>query len=324
MKLSIINLAVSSWTWHDSFYAGDLHLLQVPEKAKQSNINLVELNDTMLPVGRFSRVQQWVRYALGYQASPKKQRKYRAATIAKLGQELDKHDVECISWAIDSDFTLDHSDWREELAYIITGFQTAQSLKAKYLRFTLGGAAAMGAEVDHIVVSRLKLISSIANKLYPTVKPIVENNFGISANTDRFLSMLSQVPDIGICFDPSKLPQLDEDQTWKKLAAQAELFHLKVYEFDSHQLDKELNYIEVLRCLSENNYDGFIVVACEGEGNPSNVLKLVKQYLKTWSPLVTLAIPDTGSFTVNPVNSDAAPRYNLLSSFGASYSETKS
>jgi len=51
-------LGVSSWSWHEPYYAGRWSLLDLPDGAHQAGLSLIEANDFMLPPPRFSRVRQ--------------------------------------------------------------------------------------------------------------------------------------------------------------------------------------------------------------------------------------------------------------------------
>ena len=254
----------------------------MPGLAKKASINSVELNDFMLPAGRWSRVWNWMAYIWGYRATSKKMRKYTRRTINKLNAELEKYNIQCTSWTIDSDLTVDDVAWRDELAYIITGFKTAEILGAKYLRITLGGAACMGPEIDPIVSSRLKFIAALRKNLFPDIEPVVENHWGLSTEPDRFLSIMAEAPEIGICFDPGNTPKINQEANWEKLAAKTKLFHLKIYDLDLEKIDKDLNYPMIFQLLAKENYSGKFVIEYEGDENPDMILSKFLNGISNW------------------------------------------
>lgn len=282
MTLTKDNLSVSTWTWHSQYYLGELSLLDAPKLVRKAGLGSVELNDFMLPPGRFSRLRNWAGYLWGYRKQSKKMQKYVGSTIKKLKSELDKQNIACLSWTIDSDFTVDSIAWRDELAYIISGFKTAERLNAKYLRFTIGGAACMGPEIDPLVISRLKFVSSVSEHLFPNVEPVVENHWGITTEPTRFLALLDHVPNIGICFDPGNTPRVNQEINWRLLASRTKLFHLKIYDLDKNQIDQHLDYRTVFQILHEQKYNGKFVIEYEGDGNPDLVLAQLLGGLSDW------------------------------------------
>lgn len=306
MTLTKENLSVSTWTWHSKYYTGDLSLLDAPRLVNKAGLQTVELNDFMLPPGRFSRLRNWAGYLWGYRKQSRKMLKYVGSTLKKLKSELDKNQVECLSWTIDSDFTVDDIAWRDELAYIISGFKTAEQLNAKFLRLTLGGAACMGPEIDPLVISRLKFVSAVAQHLFPNIEPVVENHWGISTEPTRFLALLDHVPNIGICFDPGNTPKVNQEINWRLLASRTKLFHLKIYDLDKHHIDQHLDYRTVFQILHEQNYSGKFVIEYEGDGNPDQVLAQLLNGLSDWRDSGFRRMPRSVPKST-PASSDSLP-----------------
>ena len=276
------SIAVSSWTWHDSFYKGELNLVEIPAKARAAGINQVELNDFMLPPGRWSRTRKLFRTVFGYEKRGPKQQRYIPSTINELINQLKTHEVTCISWSIESDLTVSEDQWRKELAYIIKGMQTAAQLNAEMIRLTIGGSERMDADIDHKVIRRLKLIAALCQRLFPTIQPVVENHWGLTTDINRFLKILAAVPSIKTCFDPGNIPSNDRELAWQNLAVSAHLFHLKIIEHHPDKLDSDIDYQTVFKHLINNKYAGKIVIEYEGNQDPAETLKEVQAQLNKW------------------------------------------
>lgn len=273
-------IAVSSWTWHDAFYKGDLHLLHIPAKARESGISQVELNDFMLPPGRWSRSRGLFRWLFGQHNKNPKQRRYLQSTLSKLADELHENNVDCISWAIETNFTVAESLWQEELAYIKMGVQTAAKLKANMIRLTIGGSAQMGMEVDQLVIQRLKTILAHCKRSFPIVRPIVENHWGLTTDIGRYLKIIEAVDGTGVCFDPGNIAKQDQEEAWGRLAAKAAIFHLKIYHYHPDQLDQNIAYCTIFDALAANDYKGKVVIEYEGGEEPAETLKLILAQLR--------------------------------------------
>ncbi|MFK7803346.1 MAG: sugar phosphate isomerase/epimerase family protein [Anaerolineae bacterium] len=285
MLFSSKKIAVSSWTWHDAFYKGEISLIEIPAKSRQAGIGQVELNDFMLPPGRWSRTRELFRSIFGYENGSKKQQRYQPSTINKLIGQLKAHNVQCITWSIESDLTCSEELWRKELAYIIKGLQTTAQLDAQMIRMTLGGSERMGPEIDYLIIRRLKLIISLCKELFPTIQLIVENHWGITTDISRFLNIIDAVDGIGVCFDPGNVGGQTREQDWRKLAEKAQLFHLKIYEHDTEKMDQTIDYIKVFEELGLNDYTGKLVIEHEGSSDPSETLESILAQLKQWPTL---------------------------------------
>lgn len=275
-------IAVSSWTWHRAFHKGELSLVDIPAKAREAGISQVELNDFMLPPGRWSRTRKLLRGLFDNQDTNSKQARYRQSTFNDLIFELHKHDVQCISWTVESDLTVSEDLWLKELAYIIAGIEAATQLKANMVRLLIGGSDQMGANVDHLVTQRLKLISAICHQLFPAIQPVVENHWGLTSNIDRFLKLLEITPGIGICFDPGNTSRDNVEKAWGKLAAKAMLFHLKIYTLHPEKLDQDMAYQTIFQQLANAGYSGKLVIEYEGDEEAAETLQSVLKQLDTW------------------------------------------
>lgn len=276
------SLATSSWTWHAPFYQGELSVVDIPAAAQAAGIDQVELNDFMLPPGRWSRTRNLFRTLFTPNRPKTKQQRYRQSTIDQISQQLNQHAVSCISWSIESDLTVSAKAWEHELAYITTGMRTAVQLNAHLIRLTIGGSAQMGAQIDQQVIGRLRQIAALCHKQFPTLRPVVENHWGLTTDIGRFLKILAAVPTIGLCFDPGNIPPADRETAWPQLARQADHVHLKIIDYHPEKLDSDIDYRTIFQQLAAHNYTGKLVIEYEGDHNPADLLKQVKSQLAHW------------------------------------------
>ncbi|MEM8858877.1 MAG: TIM barrel protein [Chloroflexota bacterium] len=275
-------VAVSSWAWHDAFYKGDFSLIDVPAKANALGIYHVELNDFMLPPGRLSRTRAFFATLINKSPSHPSLKRYVPSTMRKLKNELKKNKVQCNSWTVDSDLTGSESMWRNELQYILKAWQAAADLDATYLRITLGGTEHIGDHIDDLVARRLNMLAALGNMFYPSVKLLVENHWGISTNISRFLNIVNQADDVGVCFDPGNVPFAKRRDDWSRLASRAEMFHLKVFNLDHSKIDQEIEYDFLFNLLAHEYFAGPCVIEYEGNGNPDESVREIFAQMMSW------------------------------------------
>ncbi len=148
----MVPLAVSSWSWHEDFYAGRLTLLDVPAAAASLGLDQVELNDFMLPSPRLGRVR---RFFMARPAGPAHAWRYDDATLHRLKAELDRTGVGCLAWTVDSDLTVPGRYWPSQERYLHRAMDVARLLGAPVLRLTLGGDPAQDILADGRAANRL-------------------------------------------------------------------------------------------------------------------------------------------------------------------------
>ncbi len=280
-------LAVSSWSWHDAYYAGAWSLLNLPADAASVGIPAIECNDFMLPPPRFSRVRRpLLSLAPG---APGELWRYSRATLHRLSARAAESRVSVLAWTINSDFTAPVSQWPAQQLYLRRGEAAARQLQGRLLRINLGGSADTPRARDEVIVSRLSSFVANSQRRYPGVKITLENHWGISTDIDRHLSIFDQVAarlgpslreNFGCCFDPGNMPQGSErERWWQQLARRANHYHLKTSEFDDEGMEKTLPHTHLFELLQATGYRGDITIEYAGDGN---AVEGVKQSILLW------------------------------------------
>ena len=257
-------LALSSWCFHELFYEGKLSLLDMPAYAAQLGFTQVELNDFMLPAPRWSRLRRPLLKIFNASA-PQEMWRYTDDNLHRVRSALDNAKVSCLSWTLDTDFTVSDAAWGAQLKYIGWGVKAASLLKAKIIRITLGGEAHSTHHSEYLIIKRLKTIAS----LHPQITFVVENHWGLSTDIDLFLKIMAEVraPNCGVCFDPANMPQEDRQRYWEGLARQAVHFHFKTLSFNGRGDEATLDYEHLFSLMNQVGYKGAMVLEFEGKGD---------------------------------------------------------
>ena len=269
----MIPLAVSSWSWHDDFYAGRLNLLDVPAAAASLGLDQVELNDFMLPSPRLGRVR---RLFMARPAGPAHAWRYSDATLHRLKAELDRTGVGCLAWTVDSDLTVPGRFWPSQARYLNRAMQTAKVLGASVLRLTLGGHPDQSPVADGRAANRLAKLTRESQQICPGLTLAVENHWGLSTDFRRLLAILDRADTIlpaherdqlGLCFDPGNVPPADRAEAWPHLAWRAVHFHFKTHTFTPGGDEAAIPYDLLFRILADRAYVGASVIEFEGDGD---------------------------------------------------------
>jgi sugar phosphate isomerase/epimerase len=275
----VIPLAVSSWSWHSDFYAGHLHLADVPAAAVALGFDQVELNDFMLPSPRFGRVR---RFFSVRPAGPQQSWRYDDASLHRLKAELDRTGVHCLAWTVDADLTVPGRYWPAHERYLHRAMGTARLLGATVLRVSVGGAADQSVLADGRVVNRLGKLVMASQRLCPGLTLAVENHWGITTDFRRLLAILDGArmtlpaayrEQVGVCFDPGNLPAADRAEGWPYLAWQARHFHFKTHTFTPSGDESTLPYDLILAMLVDSGYTGATTIEFEGDGDPADGIR---------------------------------------------------
>lgn len=291
-------LAVSSWSWHEPYYAGRWSLLDLPDGARQAGLSLIEANDFMLPPPRFSRVRRPL-WRLLPGASPElwryswrslEQLKHRAMRHSEHGQEIGSirkgnaaaTQTPVLCWTINSDFAVPGWAWPVQQHYLRWGIAAARHLQAPLLRLNLGGQPDTPASLDNQIVSRLVKFVQASQRGVPGLTLTVENHWGLSTDIDRHLRLVAQAKSqlpvgmqdrLGCCFDPGNMPEGDRERWWRGLAAAANHFHFKTTAFDERGRDPHLPHDHILALLREANYQRDVTIEFQGDGDPIEGIK---------------------------------------------------
>lgn len=270
-------LAVSSWSWHAPYYAGEWSLLDQPAAAYSLNIKAIECNDFMLPPPRLSRVRRPLLSLLP--GAPPELWRYSRATLRRLQINAEENRTAIICWTINSDFAVPALNWPAQRLYLQRGLAAARMLRTPLLRVNLGGAPETPAERDPLVVSRLAAFVEDSQRHYPGVAITVENHWGISTDIDRHLRIVDAVaerlaPEVrerfGCCFDPGNMPDGPErPRWWRELAKRANHYHLKETGTDAAGEEGDLPHPSLFALLEEVGYEGNVTIEFAGDGDPA-------------------------------------------------------
>jgi len=275
----MVPLAVSSWSWHEDFYAGRLTLLDVPAAAASLGLDQVELNDFMLPSPRFGRVR---RLLSARPAGPLNAWRYDDATFSQLKAELKRTGVGCLAWTVDSDLTVPGRYWPSQERYLHRAMDAAQTLGASILRLTLGGHPDDSILADGRAANRLGRLGLESQRRAPGLILAVENHWGLTTDFRRLLSILDTAnltlpalyrPQLGVCFDPGNVPPADRAEGWPHLAWRAVHFHFKTHAFTPAGDESAIPYDLLLRILADREYGGATVIEFEGEGEAATGIR---------------------------------------------------
>ena len=268
-------LAVSSWSWHEPYYAGRWWLLDLPDGARQVGLSLIEANDFMLPPPRFSRVRRPLWRLLP--GAPPELWRYSQSSLEKLKGNAAASPTPLLCWTINSDFAVPGWAWPLQRLYLRWGVAAAHYLQAPLLRLNLGGQPDTPASLDNRIVSRLVNFVQASQRWVPGLTLTVENHWGLSTDIDRHLRLVAQVKSqlpvrmqdrLGCCFDPGNMPEGDRERWWRGLAAAANHFHFKTTEFDERGRDPHLPHDHILALLDEAGYQGDVTIEFQGDDDP--------------------------------------------------------
>jgi sugar phosphate isomerase/epimerase len=283
--------ALSSWSFHSLFHAGNFSLLDVPARASYFGFAHVELNDFMLPAPPLSNAQKLLGMVTGKRDVPAIER-YNDDVLQQLRAALDSVKVSCLCWTLDTDFTVPDEQWQRQQHYIEQGVKAARLLGAKIMRLTLGGSEKKGTkelgETEGRIGNRLAQVVTA----HPELLWSVENHWGISTNIDYFLQVImdtkarlgGHAAHLGVCFDQGNTPAQSRLHHWEQLAEQAVHFHLKTFAFDENGDETSLDYYRLVPMLKRAGYEGSVVLEYEGkDGLADGIRQSVRLFRKIFT-----------------------------------------
>jgi hypothetical protein len=128
-----LDIAVSSWSFHDELYKGTLRLHDVPYRVHDLGYGAVELQDMFL----WPRPPNPVARLFGKTAPSFNQYQYDRRTLLKVRLNRLRSGTRLVCWAIDSDLTASEGpDRQKQKAYLAAAIETADFLNAPLIRLT--------------------------------------------------------------------------------------------------------------------------------------------------------------------------------------------
>ncbi|MCK5923749.1 MAG: hypothetical protein KAG66_22635, partial [Methylococcales bacterium] len=252
-----MSVSVSSWCWAEDYYAGIFSLLNMPAKAAHLGYHQVEMNDFMLPPPRFSRIMRPLLQGIHPQLW-----RYRADNLHRLRAELDQHQVQCICWTINSDFT--QPLWKQR-PYWRWGIRAAKIVGASKIRIILGGEdKVLTADEVAGVVEKCRHFIDHCTKTAPHLHIVLENHWGISTDIKQHVTIFlaiqatlspAQQAKFGLCFDPVNMPAENRPAQWQLILPHTTHLHLK-----SDLTPAEIDTLT--HQLQQANYNGDITIEC--------------------------------------------------------------
>jgi sugar phosphate isomerase/epimerase len=259
-----LNIAVSSWSFHDELYKGTLRLHDVPYRVHDLGYTAVELQDMFL----FPRLPNPVARLFGKKAPPFDQYQYDRRTLQKVRLNRLRSGTRQICWTIDTDLTVNAGpDRQKQKAYLAGAIEAANYLDAPLIRLTLGGEKTDRAAYDRAV----ELMSSVLPvAITRNVKFAIENHGGLSGDPMELAEFVQHFhsSSLGVCLDFGNF-EGDRSIGMQTLAPHAIHAHAKSYAFDAQGEETQIDYRMCLAALQATNYAGAISIEYEGDGDPA-------------------------------------------------------
>ncbi len=277
-----MDIAISSWSFHDELYQGQLRLADVPDRVHDLGYGLVELQDMFL----WPRSPNPLARLFGKKAPAFNQYEYDRRTLMKVRLNRLRSGTRLVCWTIDSDLTVsDGPDRQRQKAYLAAAIETADFLNAPLIRLTLGGERGVNAEADRAAYDRaVELMSSVLPvAIAKNIKLAIENHGGLSINPKLLAEFVQHFhsPYLGVCLDFGNF-EGDRAIGMQTLAPHAIHVHAKAREFNTSGEEKDLDYRMCLNTLKSAGYNGVISIEYEGDGDAvsgiSRTRELIEKY----------------------------------------------
>ncbi len=286
----MMDIAISSWSFHDELYSGKLRLPDVPYRVHDLGYGAVELQDMFL----WPRPPNPIARVLGRKAREFNQYVYDRKTLMRTRLHRLRSGTRLICWSIDSDLTASEGpDRQKQKAYLAGALETAVFLGAPLIRVTLGGERGVNAEADRTAYSRaaydraVELMSSVLPVVTArNVKLAIENHGGLS-NDPAVLAEFVQhfhSPYLGVCLDFGNFEGDPKDfpKSLGSLAPHAIHVHAKSREFNTSGEEKHIDYRMCLSALKSTGYQGMISIEYEGDGDPADGIKRTRELIEKY------------------------------------------
>ncbi len=276
-----LDIAVSSWSFHDELYTGTLRLHDVPYRVHDLGYGAVELQDMFL----YPRPPNPVARLFGKKAPPFNPYQYDRRTLLKVRLNRLRSGARLVCWAIDSDLTASAGpDRQKQKAYLAAAIETADFLNAPLIRLTLGGEAHDQAAYERAV----ELMSSVLPvAMARQVKFAVENHGGLSSDPILLAEFVQHFhsPHLGVCLDFGNFEgdPKDLNRSLGSLAPHAIHVHAKSRAFDAQGEETQIDYRMCLDALKAAGYAGAIGIEYEGDGDPALGIKRTRELIEKYA-----------------------------------------
>jgi sugar phosphate isomerase/epimerase len=273
-----MDIAVSSWSFHDELYRGRLRLHDVPYRAHDLGYSAVELQDLFL----YPRPPNPIARLFGRKAPPFNQYEYDRRTLLKLRLNRLRSGTRLVCWTIDSDLTVSAGpDRQKQKSYLAEAIETSDFLNAPLIRLTLGGEKGDRAAYDRAV----ELMSSVLPvAIARNVKFAIENHGGLS-NDPALLAEFVQhfhSPYLGVCLDFGNF-EGDHAIGIQTLAPHAVHVHAKSREFNTSGEEKHIDYRMCVSALKSAGYAGAISIEYEGDDDPATGINRTRELIEKYA-----------------------------------------
>jgi len=277
-----MDIAISSWSFHDELYKGKLRLDDVPYRVHDLGYGAVELQDMFL----WPKPPNPIARALGRKAREFNRYEYDRKMLLRTRLHRLRSGTHLICWSIDSDLTANEGpDRQRQKGYLAAAIETADFLGAPLIRITLGGERGINAENDRAAYDRaVELMSSVLPvAIARNVKFAVENHGGLSADPAVLAEFVQHFhsPFLGVCVDFGNF-EGDRAIGMQMLAPHAIHVHAKSLAFDAQGEETQIDYGMCLSVLKAAGYGGMISIEYEGDGDPADGIKRTRELIEKY------------------------------------------
>lgn len=254
-----MKIAISTWSAHRSFEKKEMILSKFPEFCvKEFGIYFIEVVDSHLA---------------------SKERKY----LKEIKEILKETDTKIACLAIGNDFTIIEEKVRKkQIENVKKWFKIANYLNIPTLRVNAGWKDDKDKNAIKRVVSSFKELIPYAKKY--SVRMALENHGGITSNLDNIVTIVRRVSStyFGTCPDFGNFPDKIRYSALKKVSPYALHVHAKSHEFSEEGEEKKIDYKKVIKILKNNNYQGYLSIEFEGEGDEIEGIKYTKNLIEKY------------------------------------------
>jgi sugar phosphate isomerase/epimerase len=272
-----MDIAVSSWSFHDELYKGQLRLDSVPYRVHDLGFGAVELQDMFL----WPKPPNPIARALGRKAQEFNRYEYDRKMLLRTRMHRLRSGTRLICWSIDSDLTANEGpDRQRQKGYLAAAIEVADYLSAPLIRLTLGGE-----RDDRVAYDRaVDLMSSVLPvAIARHVRFAIENHGGLSADPAVLAEFVQHFhsPFLGVCLDFGNF-EGDRGIGMQMLASHAIHVHAKSRMFDAQGEETQIDYGMCLSALKTAGYAGVISIEYEGDGDAAIGIKRTRELIEKY------------------------------------------